>query len=57
MGYHAVEIIGWGTLKDEDYWLVSNSWGKKWGLNGLFMIRRGTNECGIEDYVAAGQSL
>ena len=57
MGYHAVEIIGWGTLKDEDYWLVSNSWGTKWGLNGLFMIKRGSNECGIEDYVAAGQSL
>lgn len=57
MGYHAVEIVGWGTLKEEDYWLVSNSWGTKWGLNGLFMIKRGTNECGIEDYVAAGQSL
>jgi len=28
-----------------------------WGENGLFRIRRGTNECEIEDEVAAGVPL
>jgi len=51
-GGHAVKIIGWGTeesiYKSVDYWLIANSWSTGWGLNGLFKIARGTNECGIE---------
>jgi len=54
-GAHAIRIIGWGTTDDgEDYWLVANSWGPDWGENGLFRIRRGTNECNIEEQVVAG---
>ena len=39
------------------FWIVVNSWGKHWGESGLFRIRRGANECGIEDEVAAGTPL
>jgi len=55
-GGHAIKIIGWGTDKDTKvpYWLVANSWGKDWGEDGFFRIRRGTNECGIESEVATG---
>nr|CAD7401233.1 unnamed protein product [Timema cristinae] len=57
-GYHSVRILGWGeevnrageTVK---YWLVANSWGSLWGENGYFRIRRGENECEIEDFVLA----
>ncbi|KAG8477555.1 hypothetical protein CXB51_030420 [Gossypium anomalum] len=55
MGGHAVKLIGWGTSDDgEDYWLLANQWNKGWGEDGYFKIRRGTNECGIEDDVVAG---
>ncbi|EYU46892.1 hypothetical protein ABFS82_04G000300 [Erythranthe guttata] len=55
MGGHAVKLIGWGTSDDgEDYWLLANQWNKSWGDDGYFMIRRGTNECGIEEDVVAG---
>ncbi|XP_057971989.1 cathepsin B-like protease 3 isoform X2 [Malania oleifera] len=55
MGGHAVKLIGWGTTEHgEDYWLVANQWNKSWGDDGYFMIRRGTNECGIEGGVVAG---
>ena len=54
LGHHAVEITGWGTSGGVDYWIVSNTWNSTWGENGLFRIKRGTNECGIEDYVCAG---
>eukprot|EP00727_Mastigamoeba_balamuthi_P010395 m51a1_g5979 putative cathepsin b-like cysteine protease (316) ;mRNA; r:244286-245342 len=51
-GGHVVKLYGWGEMRVrgevEKYWLVANSWGEDWGNNGLFMMRRGTNECGIE---------
>jgi hypothetical protein len=55
LGGHAVELIGWGTENNEDYWLIKNSWNEQWGDNGLFKIARGVNECGIEDSVSAGK--
>ncbi|TXG63157.1 hypothetical protein EZV62_010151 [Acer yangbiense] len=55
MGGHAVKLIGWGTGADgDDYWLLANQWNKGWGDDGYFKIRRGTNECGIEEDVVAG---
>ncbi|XP_030539754.1 cathepsin B-like protease 2 [Rhodamnia argentea] len=55
LGGHAVKLIGWGTTDDgEDYWLIANQWNRSWGDDGYFMIRRGTNECGIEEDVVAG---
>ncbi|KAJ4847729.1 Cathepsin B-like protease 2 [Turnera subulata] len=55
IGGHAVKLIGWGTSADgEDYWLLANQWNKGWGDDGYFKIRRGTNECGIEEDVVAG---
>ena len=54
VGRHAVRVVGWGTEQGKNYWLVTNSWNRHWGDNGLFKIVRGTNECGFESYVTAG---
>jgi len=54
LGGHAVKIIGWGTESGQDYWRVVNSWNCEWGDGGMFKIRRGNNECGIEGQVVAG---
>jgi len=55
LGGHCVKITGWGVYQGIPYWTVANSWGTGWGpYGGWFMIRRGVNECGIEQYVVAG---
>lgn len=55
LGGHAIKILGWGTEKGVDYWLAANSWNPDWGDKGYFKIRRGTDECGIEEDINAGE--
>jgi hypothetical protein len=48
---HAVLVVGFGTERGIDYWLVKNSWGENWGDEGYVKIERGANvssgRCGI----------
>ena len=53
LGRHVVRIFGWGEENNTPYWLIANSWNEDWGDNGLFKIKRGNNECRIEDHVVA----
>ena len=47
---HSVVIIGWGKdpKTDTKYWIVRNSYGPQWGMNGEFLVERGNNDFGME---------
>lgn len=53
-GGHAVRMLGYGVDNGTKYWLLANSWNETWGDNGFFKMKRGTNECNIEESVSTG---
>ncbi|KAG7501213.1 cathepsin L1-like, partial [Solea senegalensis] len=48
---HAVLLVGYGTDRGQEYWLIKNSWGTAWGEEGFIRLAKNKNNlCGIASF-------
>lgn len=47
---HAVKIIGWDVQSGKNCWIIENSWGVEWGVNGTACVLIGQEELDIERF-------
>ncbi|CAD8157027.1 unnamed protein product [Paramecium octaurelia] len=54
---HSVLCYGWGEENGVKFWLLQNSWGKQWGEQGNFRMKRGADESAIESMAEAADPV
>ncbi|XP_057683222.1 cathepsin S, ortholog 1 isoform X5 [Corythoichthys intestinalis] len=53
---HAVLLVGYGSDRGREFWLLKNSWGSAWGEDGFIRISRNRNNvCGVANFAVYPQ--
>jgi len=51
---HCVQVTGYSP-KQGGYWILKNSWGTSWGMQGFIWLQYGLNTCGITSTAVLGK--
>jgi len=49
---HCVDVVGY-NLSGSPYWIIRNSWGTAWGLQGYMMLQYGKDACAVAQVVTS----
>ena len=47
---HAIAFVGYNRDTNPPYWIIKNSWGVDWGMEGYIYVEYGTNQCNLTSY-------
>lgn len=47
---HAVVLVGYAEQYGELYWILKNSWGESWGVDGYMLMSAKDNVCGVASH-------
>jgi len=50
---HCAQLTGYSPTQG-GYWIVRNSWGVDWGINGFIWLQYGENTCGVTEEAIIG---
>lgn len=46
---HGTLVVGYNNDASPPYWILKNTWGAEWGMNGYIYLEKGVNACGIKE--------
>lgn len=46
---HCVQLVGYNETASNPYWIVRNSWGTDWGIEGYIYLEMWKNTCGMAE--------
>jgi len=48
---HGIGVVGYGINSQGEYYILKNTWGTSWGMNGYMLLARNKgNMCGVASY-------
>merc|ERR1712224_973368 len=48
LGTHPMEVMGFSSEGKTPYWIVKNSWGGNWGMQGYAFVEKDIGACGLD---------
>lgn len=56
-GQQAVKIVGWEQSAQGTNWIIENTWGKEWGIDGYAKVVSGHSELGLDYFGIAPRAI